>query len=366
MGRCTMILAPDRSGDARPDGARRDEEPASTASFDRPIFIFGCGRSGTSLLSRILNRHPRIAIPFESHVLNTFMPLLERYGDLGDIRNLEQLVTDILSTYYFRHWQPPPDRNAILAAVRRPVFADVFDAIHTTWARAQGKARWGEKSPQHVEYWQVLRGMYPRAQVVHIVRDGRDVALSLLGARFGPKTAFMAAHYWRDYLLQVESVKREIDAADLFELTYEDLVRDPDTQVAALCSFLDEPYSETLLRYYETEERYPTDARNERNLLKPILSDNTGKWKDALSRSEVAAFEAVAGDMLTKYRYERHFPSARLSAARAWYLRWIQSPPRRLVAMAKNRRGYVETWILLRIRGRLWLRHLRPGFRRAA
>ena len=330
----------------------------------RPIFVFGCGRSGTSLLSRILNHHPNIAVPFESHLFNTYFPLLKYYGNLEDFRNRERLVADILSSYYFRHWQPRPDEQAILAEIRGPRFGDVFHAIHTTWARSTGKPRWGEKSPNHVEYWDQLREIYPNAQVVHIVRDGRDVAVSLMGARFGPKTVFKAAEYWRDYLLHVERLKQTTEPKSIFELKYEDLVRDPERQVQELCNFLNEPYTEALLRYYDTETTYPTDSRNEQNLKKPIMRDNTGKWRTMLSTTEIGIFEAVAGDMLERYSYKRNGPPVHLSSMQTWYLRWLQSPPRRMLAIMKNRRGYVEAWIMSKIRVRLAARYLLGGFRK--
>lgn len=335
-----------------PTRPRQGEEDHAAAEA-RPIFVFGCSRSGTSLLSRILNHHPNIAVPFECHVFKIYAPLLRFYGDLGDPGNRERLVTDVLSNYYFRHWRPRPDRQAILAEISGESLGDVFDAILTTWARSVGKPRWGEKSPDHVKYWAQLREIYPNAQVIHIVRDGRDVAVSLLRARFGPKTIFKAAEYWRDYLLHAERLKRITDSRDVLELKYEDLVREPERQVRSLCDFLNEPYSDHLLRYYDTETLYPTDKRNMQNLQKPIMRDNTGKWKAVLSASEIGIFEAVAGEMLAHYGYERCAPRARLSRVRLGYLRWLQSPPRRLFAMMKNRRGYVEAWIMLRIRLRL-------------
>lgn len=339
-------------------GSQGPREGAATAAAVRPIFVFGCARSGTSLLSRILNRHSNIAVPFECHVFNLYAPLLGLYGDLADPENRERLVMDVLSSYYFRHWVPPPDPQAILAEIRGSSLGDVFDAILSTWTRSVGKPRWGEKSPRHVEYWEELHRLYPNAQVVHIVRDGRDVALSLLRARFGPKTVFGAAEYWRDYLRRVEELKRITEAEDIFELRYEDLLRDPERCVRALCAFLDEPYSEELLRYYETDTPYPTDERNLRNLQRPIMRNNTDMWKSRLSASEVGVFEAIAGDMLDHYGYERRAPRAHLSRVRVAYLRWLQSPPRRLIAMARNRRGYVEAWIMLRIRLRLAVHRL--------
>lgn len=334
-------------------GSRRGGEGSSAAAEIRPIFVFGCARSGTSLLSRILNRHPDIAVPFESHVFNDYAPLLRFYGDLGEPGNRRRLVEDILSSYYFRHWHPRPDAEAVIAQIRGDALGDVFDAILTTWAHSVGKRRWGEKSPHHVEYWPELREIYPSAQVVHIVRDGRDVALSLLRARFGPKTVFKAAEYWRDYLLHVDRLKRITASEDVFELKYEDLIREPERRVQALCDFLDEAYSDELLRHREDDTPYPTDERNAQNLKKPILRDNAGRWKTELSASEIALFEAVAGDLLEHYGYERCAPQVRLSRARIAHARWLQSPPRRLLAMLKNRRGYVEAWIMLRIRVRL-------------
>jgi hypothetical protein len=127
--------------------------------------------------------------------------------------------------------------------------------------------------------------------------------------------------------------------------------------VQALCDFLNEPYSADLLQYHDTDTPYPTDERNLQNLQKPIMRDNTGKWKTRLSAPEIGIFEAVAGDMLERYGYERSAPDARLSRVRTAYLRWLQSPPRRLLAMLKNRRGYVEAWIMLKIRLRLAAHH---------
>jgi hypothetical protein len=328
------------------------------AEETRPIFVFGCARSGTSLVSRILNRHPNIAVPFECHVFNAYAPLLRLYGDLGERRNRERLVTDVLASYPFRHWQPRPDPRAVLDEVEGDRLADVFDAILETWTHSVGKRRWGEKSPKHIEYWEQLRAAHPDAQVVHVVRDGRDVAVSLLRARFGPKTVFKAAEYWRDYLLEVDHLKRSTRPEDVFEMRYEELVSDPAANVRALCEFLNEPYSDDLLRYYEGAEPYPTDDRNLENLRRPILRDNTGGWRSALSGPEVGIFESVAGEMLERYGYDCQAPRQRLSPAREAYLRWLQSPPRRLVAMLKNRRGHVEAWIMLRIRARLIARHV--------
>ena len=144
---------------------------------ESPIFIFGCPRSGTSLLSRLIGSHPRIAIPFESHLYNTFYPWLKYYGNLECLENRERLVDDILTTEVMRDWVPRPNRQNVISAISRYDFHGIVDSILWTWTQAQGKQRWGEKTPAHLFYWREILSAFPKMQVLHIVRDGRDVAL---------------------------------------------------------------------------------------------------------------------------------------------------------------------------------------------
>lgn len=167
--------------------------------LDPPFFIFGCGRSGTSLLSRMLNEHPRLAVPNESHLFDTFGPLRRWYGDLREVENRARLAADMLPAVAARRWSPPLRSDQVLAAVRAcdPVrdghLGGVVDAVLRSWAQSQGKSRWGEKTPGHLFSWPEISGWLPHAQAIHIIRDGRDVALSWIRAPFGPKTVHSAA-----------------------------------------------------------------------------------------------------------------------------------------------------------------------------
>jgi hypothetical protein len=71
-----------------------------------PFFIFGCPRSGTSLLSRMLNSHERLALPYESHVFNNFYAWLKDYGSLATVDGRTQLIDDILTTDVMQDWRP--------------------------------------------------------------------------------------------------------------------------------------------------------------------------------------------------------------------------------------------------------------------
>src|SRR4051794_27962840 len=133
-------------------------------SFTRPIFPFvvGCSRSGTTLLRALLDAHPLLAVPPESHF--AVAPRLRRLG----------------RDPWFRLWgiEPPDLRGLDVADAVRAVFA--------AYAAAQGKPRYADKTPHYVSHLPLLAERFPEARFVHVVRDGRDVALSLLEVPWGP------------------------------------------------------------------------------------------------------------------------------------------------------------------------------------
>ena len=121
-------------------------------------------------------------------------------------------------------WEPKLDSDTILNNLSDFSFAGVFDSIMSTWTIKNGKKRWGEKTPHHIYYWDEIAKIWPDAKIIHIYRDGRDVALSLLNARFGPKTVYANAKYWKKYLDQVNKVKNKVSKDTYFEISYENLL----------------------------------------------------------------------------------------------------------------------------------------------
>ena len=172
----------------------------STNSF----LIIGAQRSGTSLLTRILNQHPQLAVPPESHFFNTFVPLQRFYGDLNEEHNLNKLIDDVLTTPKISEWSSLPTPGQILARLHERNLGAVFVALLDSWAESQGKSIWGEKSPRHVFYWSEISESLPNIPAVHIVRDGRDVALGLIRARFGPKSVYAAGKRWKRWMAAIE------------------------------------------------------------------------------------------------------------------------------------------------------------------
>ncbi len=322
---------------------------------ERPIFIFGSARSGTSLLSRIIDAHPRIAIPYESHLYNTFYPWLKYYGDLELAKNRERLVDDILSTEVMKDWYPRPDRQLTLEAINRFDFHGVIDGLMSAWTTTEGKQRWGEKTPWHIFYWREIISGFPNAQVIHIVRDGRDSALSWKKARFGPKHIYLLAKRWVQYLEIVEQLQSNLDERSFIEVRYEDLLSEPELVIQKICNFLGEDFAPEMLAFNTNSAPYLTDRQNQQNLSKPILANNAGKWRTEMTARELRIFEAVAGTTLERYGYERQLAQPRISALEAMQFQYLEHPPRKIMAILKNRKGHIDGLQRLKIYLRLKL-----------
>jgi hypothetical protein len=315
-----------------------------------PFFVFGCGRSGTSLLTRMLDAHAGIAVPYESHLYNRIYPLLRPGLDLGRESTRRRLVAEILRTAPFRKWSPRPSLEGTLAAIRRPGFHGIVQALFEGWTAARGKSRWGEKTPQHTLHWREILDGFPDLKVLHLVRDGRDVALSFYEAPFGPKHIFQAASRWTRALAAAEAAREALPADAFLVIRYEDLVERTEEELRRICAFLGEPFDEEMLAFHRKAVSYPTDKRNSTWLQRPVRIDEREKWRTRLTAREQRIFEALAGDELERYGYPRVMHGPRIGRLEALCCRYVEHPPRRLWAMATNLGGYAYALETVRLR----------------
>jgi hypothetical protein len=289
----------------------------------------------------MLDSHPAIAVPYESHLYNRIYPLIHRRDPvLGPGATRERLVREILRSSDLRQWKPRPSLEATLASIRRPGFDGVVEALLGSWTLSRGKSRWGEKTPHHTLCWRTILDGFPDMKVVHLVRDGRDVALSFRAAPFGPKHVYQAAHHWARHLTSAEAAGAALGKTAFLLVRYEDLLEDPERELRRICAFLPERYDPAMLNYYGHDVAYPTDARNSERLRRPVLGDNHGQWRTRLTPRELRIFEAIAGDHLERYGYPVVTDRPRLAGWEALSCRYVEHPPRRLLAMLTNRKGY--------------------------
>ncbi len=304
-----------------------------------PFFIFGCPRSGTSLLSTMLGTHPNLAIPGESHLYNSIYPIVERYGALSHPATRARLVAEILRTEHIGRWRPAPSESETLGAITQHDFHGIVDGLLRAWASSQGKSRWGEKTPQHTLCWRTILPGFARVQVIHLIRDGRDVALSYKKAFFGPKHVYPLACRWQQYLAAAEEARAFLGDKAFLQVRYEDLLAAPKEELQRICEFLGEEFAPVMLAYHRQQNASHLDQRNANNLRRPIISDNTGRWRSHMTGRELRIFEALAGASLERYGYARALNQPRISRWESLSCRYLEHPPRRLLAMLRNRQA---------------------------
>jgi hypothetical protein len=182
-------------------------------------------------------------------------------------------------------------------------------AIYEAYADEAGKPRWGDKTPMYMRHLSLLERLFPDAQYVHLIRDGRDAALSFLQMPEGtftrtwahPTTPAQFACLWRKEVSDARALGRRVGASRCREVRYEDLVADPEGAIRALCAFAGIPFEVTMLDYTGTVD--VSAKPHQQRLLAPITS-GARSWRDDMSAEDIAGFDSVAGDLLRDLGYD--------------------------------------------------------------
>ncbi len=294
--------------------AMRPSDPASPPIERKkgPVFVLGCGRSGTTMMRLMLTAHPNIAIPPEGTFM---MDLFRRYHRGGaPLRGtIDAFGERVLRSRHFRDWGL--DREQVLAqmrAVAEPTYAKLVDAVYRVYLSklGAGKCRWGDKNIDYVlEIPRVLK-LFPTAKIIHMIRDGRDVACSYRNVEFGPRTLFGTAVFWRKRTLTGRAAGRWAGPDRYCEVQYEELVAQPEAQCRRICDFLDETYDPQMLAFHEYNKKkglVPESSRAwHKHTLQPVTNSRVGQWRREMSEHDLMIFEAIAGSALRRFGYETH------------------------------------------------------------
>lgn len=255
----------------------RNEKPKQYFSFIRnylhgaritapPILIVGCGHSGTSVLLRVLDMHPNIyGVPYESRVF------------------LKSRLKIRLANLFW-------NKNTIAA----------------------GKHRWVEKTPNHIHAINRIFAIYPKAKILLIIRDGRDVAVSL---RKRTGNFEEGVQRWIEDNRAGEAFWGH---PQIFKLRYEDMVTNFEHVIPKVCEFIGEPYVSSMREFHQRQLKLfrsnqdtqaPTEAGCNHNQhrnwqINQRLFNGSGKWQEEITPEEKSFFKQQAGEMLIRYGYE--------------------------------------------------------------
>jgi hypothetical protein len=282
-------------------------------------FVVGVGRSGTTLLRLMLDAHPLLTIPPETH----FAPELIRAAKKR--RATPEGLTEIIVSQ--RQWGDfGLDEGALherLAALGDPDPAGALRAFYGLYAERMGKPRWGDKTPIYVEHMREISKALPEARFVHLIRDGRDVALSRIRRALDEAPPVdRVARNWSRRIGDARKQARKLP--HYMELRYEDLVTGAEASLRSVCELIELPYDAAMLDYHErAAERLGEMARDlparggkahrpgsERLAAHALASEpprleRIAAWREHMRPEDVSAFEAEAGDLLDELGYER-------------------------------------------------------------
>lgn len=293
----------------RPDPAPRAPVP----------FIVGVGRSGTTMLRLMLDAHPELTIPPETHFVPDLIDAIE--GGASPEQAVEVMTA-------VRQWgdlhTEPAEVLERWRGLERFDAGPALRAFYEIFSARQGKPRYGEKTPAYVRSMVKIEAALPEARFIHVIRDGRDVALSRWKRTLGdkdPAPASKVAETWQRRIRRAQRHGGKV--ANYLELRYEDLVTDTEPNLRRICQFLELEWDSVILRYYEhaaermaemardlpAVEGKPTRPGEERMQAhamtqKPPDPSAMYRWKEKMATADVAAFDAAAGELLGELGYE--------------------------------------------------------------
>jgi hypothetical protein len=274
-----------------------------------PVFVLGCPRSGTTLLYHMLLSSGNFAVyRAESQVFNLLEP---RFGGLGQAANRRRLLAAWHDTELFRRtgldWNDISQE--VMANCRNG--GDFLRIVMEAMARQQGVERWADCTPEHLLHLDRIKRTIPDALIIHIIRDGRDVALSLEKQAWirpfawdRPKTLEVAAVYW-DWIVRKGCKDGRTLGGDYVEVRFEDLVLDPRKVLGSLSAFIGQELD------YDTIERAGIGAVSQPNSsFREEMSQGefgpVGRWKAILSAVQLERLEGLVGDTLLELGYALH------------------------------------------------------------
>ena len=282
-------------------------------------FIVGVGRSGTTMLRLMLDAHPALTIPPETHFVPDLIDAIE--GGATPEQSVEVMTA-------VRQWgdlhTEPADVLERWRGLDRFEAGPALRAFYEIFPERMGKPRYGEKTPAYVKSMIKIEGVLPEARFIHVIRDGRDVALSRWKRTLGDKEPAPASRVAETWARRIRRAQRHGGKVGHYlELRYEDLVTDTEPNLRRICEYLELDWDPVVLRYYEhAAERMAEMARDlpatdgkptrpgaERMQAhamtqKPPDPSAMYRWKERMKPEDVAAFDAAAGDLLAELGYE--------------------------------------------------------------
>ena len=275
-----------------------------------PVFVVGCPRSGTTLLYHtLISAGGFVDYPAESHVFNLFAA---RYGSFADPRVREAFLPVWLKTHYFEKTGLRPEPISRRLRAEAESWGDFLRIVMEEMARVQGVGNWAECTPHHALHLREIARDLPDARVIHMIRDGRDVALSMDRLGWAPRlpgdrspSVLAAGAYWSWILRRGRSLGRSC-GLPYTEVSFEELVQRPGETLDELGTFLHRElsYDEVLRNPVGSVANPNTSFGVGNGAGVPDTFDPVARWRRGMAQELQQAFMRRFGDLLDELGYE--------------------------------------------------------------
>ncbi len=271
-----------------------------------PVFIGGCDRSGTTLLGSMLGTHSECLCTPESQFI-----VQVPSGSALDVNHIDpQTVLDTIMKHpRFKIWRLQIDSSFIWHGQSIISYPELIKWIVKEYGKANGKSSphiWIDHTPSNVKYAATLIALFPEAKMIHIVRDGRAVASSLLSVTWGAASVDRAAYFWLRNLAYGLAVESFYGSIKVMRVKYEDLVNTPEATLQHVSSFLGIDYQPQMM--IGNGFKVPSFTRKDHALVGRALDRRrVSAWQTELTLRQIEIFESTTGDMLRYLGYDTRF-----------------------------------------------------------
>lgn len=290
----------------------------------RVIFIVGVGRSGTSLLQSMLHAHPNISFLPEIHFFRRYIASTYsrfKYEKLG-VKKFQSKIAD--DNEFERAGmsannvlEPFMDGGQKFDLVR------VYNRLLNLYRARKGVDAVGVKDPRLIDYLPQVKQAFPGANILHIIRDPRDVVLSRMNANWSAgRPDWLHALTYRAQIKRGHTIGGRLFGAQYMEVHYEELLAEPERILQDLAEHLGVPYSNDMLAFQSSAEElvHESEYSWKKETMGPLLRDNSGKWREGLSGWQVCLTEQICNKAFECFGYERATCPKELSYTQKFFL----------------------------------------------
>ncbi|ASF40741.1 sulfotransferase [Halobacillus halophilus] len=265
-------------------------------NINKPIFIIGVGRSGTTLLQSILSSHKNVTFTPETHFFRFYLGSEKKYFHLNR-KSKTKVIEELKEDKYFRRLGNLSDN--ILAEYKSSEdmsLIDIYKKVLEEYAISEGKSYVGDKDPKNIELLHLIKQHFPEALIINMTRDPRDVIASRMKADWS-KSRSVYSHLFAYKAQSIMSARygKKLFNSNFFNLKYENLLKDPKKYIEPICKKLGVEYDPSMLNFQSTAEKLVSSEEMQwkKESTGPLLKDNVGKWQGTIENYKLALIEEV-------------------------------------------------------------------------